>query len=111
MRYDQREMGKRIAELRKEKGMTQEQFAERLNITVKSVHNYERGKSFCGPDILVEIAEMMETTTDWLLMGKMEEEEKMERKEKKEEDDKGLNFEERKRLREMAEELMRMAGE
>ena len=32
MYYDQKESGKRIAALRKEKGMTQEQLAEKLNI-------------------------------------------------------------------------------
>ena len=33
MYYDQKESGKRIAALRKEKGMTQEQLAEKLNIS------------------------------------------------------------------------------
>ena len=33
MYYDQKESGKRIAALRKEKGLTQEQLAEKLNIS------------------------------------------------------------------------------
>ena len=34
MYYNQKESGKRIAELRKEKGLTQEQLAEKLNISM-----------------------------------------------------------------------------
>ena len=37
MYYDQKESGKRIAALRKEKGMTQEQLAEKLNISYLSL--------------------------------------------------------------------------
>ena len=37
MYYDQKESGKRIAALRKEKGMTQEQLAEKLNISTSTL--------------------------------------------------------------------------
>ena len=37
MYYDQKESGKRIAALRKEKGLTQEQLAEKLNISTSTL--------------------------------------------------------------------------
>lgn len=43
MYYDQKESGIRIAELRKQKGLTQEQLAERLNISVSNLGKLERG--------------------------------------------------------------------
>lgn len=43
MYYDQKESGKRIAALRKEKGLTQEQLAEKLNISTSTLGKIERG--------------------------------------------------------------------
>ncbi len=43
MNYDMKESGKRIAELRKEKGLTQEQLAEKLNISTSNLGKLERG--------------------------------------------------------------------
>lgn len=42
-------IGKLIAELRKEKGMTQKELAEKLNITDRAVSKWERG--ICCRDI------------------------------------------------------------
>ena len=44
MYYDQKESGKRIAALRKEKGMTQEQLAERLNVSGRAITKWETNK-------------------------------------------------------------------
>ena len=38
--------GKKIAELRKEKGLTQKEFAEILHVTDKAVSKWERGLNF-----------------------------------------------------------------
>lgn len=43
MYYDQKESGKRIAELRKEKGLTQDQLAEKLNISTSNLGKLEAG--------------------------------------------------------------------
>lgn len=43
--------GKLIAELRKEKGLTQKQLAERLHVTDKAVSKWERGLNF--PDLML----------------------------------------------------------
>ena len=46
---DQEKIGKFIANLRKEKRLTQEQLAEKLGVTDKSVSRWENGK--CLPDV------------------------------------------------------------
>ena len=47
--YDLKGLGKRIEELRKQKGMTQENLAERLGVTNQAVSKWEN--SLCYPDI------------------------------------------------------------
>ncbi len=42
---DAKNVGKRIAELRKGKGWTQRQLADRLHVTDKAVSKWERGVS------------------------------------------------------------------
>jgi len=47
--YDLKGLGKRIEDLRKKKGMTQENLAERLGVTSQAVSKWENG--LCYPDI------------------------------------------------------------
>lgn len=56
-----------IAELRKNRGMTQQELATRLNYTDKAISKWERGESV--PDILVlkQISDMFGVTVDYLL--------------------------------------------
>lgn len=60
-------LGTRLQELRKQKGLTQEQLAEKLNVTNQSVSKWE--KDINAPDIslLIELADLYETTVDYLL--------------------------------------------
>lgn len=60
-------LGARLQELRKQKGLTQEQLAEKLNITNQSVSKWE--KDINAPDItlLVELADLFKTSVDYLL--------------------------------------------
>ncbi len=62
-------LGARIARLRKEKKMTQDEIAERLNVSPQAVSKWENDQS-C-PDILLltEIADLFGITTDVLLRG------------------------------------------
>lgn len=46
--------------IRKEKGMTQQQLAEKLYITDKAVSKWERGLSFPDITILKSLAEILE---------------------------------------------------
>ena len=60
-------IGKNIADLRKNSGMTQEQLAEYIGITANAVSQWECDKT--SPDIsqLPTLANLFEVTTDYLL--------------------------------------------
>ena len=62
-------IGQFIAALRKANGMTQQEVADRLNVSNKAVSRWERDE--CAPDISVipALAEMLGVTCDELLKG------------------------------------------
>ena len=66
---EKKSIGKFIAVLRKSKGMTQQDVADRLNVSNKAVSRWERDE--CAPDLSVipALAEMFEVTCDELLRG------------------------------------------
>ncbi len=77
-------LGQFIAALRKAKGMTQQDVAERLNVSNKAVSRWERDE--CAPDLSVipALAEMFGVTCDELLRGeRITNKENPEKKEKK----------------------------
>ena len=56
---NQIETGKFIAACRKEKGMTQAQLAEKLNITDRAVSKWETGKSMPDSSIMLELCNIL----------------------------------------------------
>lgn len=62
--------GNLIKQLRKEKGLTQKDLAERLGITDKAISKWERGLS--SPDIapLEELSQILDITVLELIKGK-----------------------------------------
>jgi transcriptional regulator with XRE-family HTH domain len=58
-----------IKRLRKEKGLSQEQMAERLHVTRQTVSAWERGVAQPGLDTLEEIARALEAEPERLLYG------------------------------------------
>lgn len=60
-------IGRRIVEIRREAGLTQEQLAERAGISVVHLCNIELGKKTPGQTVLIRIAESLEVATDWIL--------------------------------------------
>lgn len=74
---DQEHIGKFIAQLRKEKGWTQEQFAEQLGVNSRSVSRWENGR--CIPDLslLQIVADLLDVTMSELLNGHRMTEEEM----------------------------------
>ena len=60
-------MGKRISDLRKGKGMTQEQLAQLLGVTPQAVSKWENDLSCPDISILPQLAEALGVTTDELL--------------------------------------------
>lgn len=61
------EIGKRIAQLRKEKGLTQKELASQLNVTDKAVSKWERGINFPELTIMEPLAKELDTTVVYLL--------------------------------------------
>jgi len=53
--------------IRKEKGLTQTDVAKVLNITVSAYGNYELGQRSPTPEVLIQLADLFEVTTDYLL--------------------------------------------
>ena len=66
---DPQRFGKRIQKLRKERGFTQEGMADALNISRVDMGRLEQGKSVCSIDILIELSELLDCSTDFLLLG------------------------------------------
>ena len=57
-------LGKRIKDLRKEKGLTQEEFAEMINISQRTLSGIEVGKNFLTSQTLDKILEVFEIQPD-----------------------------------------------
>lgn len=64
---DKEEIGKRIAFFRKERGMTQREFADFLHISYQAVSKWESGKSLPTVEMLYEMARLLHVTADALL--------------------------------------------
>jgi transcriptional regulator with XRE-family HTH domain len=64
------ECGKFIAELRKEKRLTQNELAEKLQITNKAVSRWETGEGFPDVSILPALADILDVSVDEILRGK-----------------------------------------
>lgn len=89
-RRDQRDMqmkgaeimlGENIKNIRKSKGLSQEDLAIRLNVVRQTVRKWETGLSVPDSEMLIKIAEVLETSVseilgegvDWWLSHKMKE--------------------------------------
>lgn len=59
-------IGQRIAELRKERGMTQTQLAERCRLQQAHIARIEAGKHSVGLDTLAQIADALGMQVDFL---------------------------------------------
>jgi transcriptional regulator with XRE-family HTH domain len=71
----QRDLGNIISELRKKAGMTQQDLADKLNITDKAISKWERGLSSPDIDTIPRIAQIFGVTSEELLNAKLKEEE------------------------------------
>lgn len=64
------EMGKRIQNRRKQLALTQEQLAEMMNVSIQMVSNLERGNKAIRIDNLVNLSQILQVSTDYILTGK-----------------------------------------
>jgi len=58
---------KRVRDLREDHDLTQRQLAARLHITQPQYFRYEQGYRDLPTDILIALADMYETSTDYIL--------------------------------------------
>lgn len=68
MSVDYEMVGKRIQYARKSKNLTQEYLAEKTGVTSNYISNIERSSSKPSVDTLVDICNVLEVTTDYVLM-------------------------------------------
>ncbi len=66
---NQKKVGSFLKELRKEKGITQEQFAEKLNVSGRSVSRWETGNNMPDISLLVEIADFYDVDVREIIEG------------------------------------------
>ena len=66
---EQEMIGKFIAACRKEKGLTQMQLAEKLNITNRAVSKWETGKSMPDVSLMLDLCDILGINVNELLSG------------------------------------------
>lgn len=64
--------GEKITIIRKENNLTQEQFAEMLNVSRQSVSKWELGVSFPDTEKLIKISKLFSCSLDYLLKDEIE---------------------------------------
>ncbi|MBQ6169708.1 MAG: helix-turn-helix domain-containing protein [Ruminococcus sp.] len=69
---DQIRTGSLIRQLRTERGLTQKQLAERINVSNKAVSKWERGNGCPDVSLLTALAEVLDTDIQALLSGSIE---------------------------------------
>ena len=66
---EQQKIGSFLKELRKEQNLTQEQFAEQLGVSGRSVSRWETGINMPDISLLVEIAEFYDVSISEIIDG------------------------------------------
>ena len=66
---DSKLIGRQIALLRKEKGLTQNELGDRLGISFQAVSKWERGETLPDTAILLDLANALGTSVDNILTG------------------------------------------
>ena len=64
---DSKQIGELLARLRKERGMTQQQVAEYLNVKQNTYSQYEIGVLNYPIDVLCRLADLYQVSVDYLL--------------------------------------------
>ena len=66
------EIGQRIQEIRKERGMIRDELAEKAEISTKFVYEVEIGKKGLTAETLARITKALATSSDYLITGEGE---------------------------------------
>lgn len=60
-------IGERLSELRQSKGMSQQELADKLRVSVNAISSYERDRSFPDDEIKKRIASFFNISVDYLI--------------------------------------------
>lgn len=82
-------MGERLLKLRNQSSLTQEELAERLDVSRQSISKWELNKTLPDVDKLIQLSEMYQVSIDYLIKGK--EVEKQEEKKQQNETEIAVN--------------------
>ncbi|MDA3963902.1 DUF3955 domain-containing protein [Enterococcus thailandicus] len=63
------EFGQKIKVIRKQNALTQEQFAQQLNVTRQAVSNWENDRNLPDLELLIMIADLFHLSLDELILG------------------------------------------
>lgn len=63
------EIGKRISIERKRNNITQEQLAEKMNVSIQMISNLERGNKAIKISNLLNLSQILGVSTDYILTG------------------------------------------
>ena len=66
---NQEKIGIFLKDLRKEKEMTQEQLAEKMNVNSRTISRWENAKTMPDFDILIELAKLYDVSIEEILNG------------------------------------------
>lgn len=70
MSFNKDDYGSRIRSLRKNRGLTQEQLAEKLNVSTPYIAKIENGKQTGPVELAVQFSGFFQVSLDYLLTGK-----------------------------------------
>ena len=69
MRHDLKECGKRIQQFRQEMNLSQEELAEKLNVSQNTIAKIECGLRRTSIDFLIELSMFFNTSMNYLVFG------------------------------------------
>lgn len=70
MQQSLKEIGIRISKRRKDLGLTQEQLAEKMDVSIQMISNLERGNKAIKIENLIKLSDILQVSTDYILLGK-----------------------------------------
>lgn len=69
LQIDLASIGKRISAERKRNNITQEQLAEKMNVSIQMISNLERGNKAIKINNLLNLSQILGVSTDYILTG------------------------------------------
>lgn len=69
IKYNGKEMGKRLVQIREKNQMTQKQLAEYLDVSIRTIGRYEHGEIMLNTDSIIRLCGLFHISADYFLFG------------------------------------------